>query len=75
MTKEQLSEFNGRPIRFTVGGLPFVGVLHHDGWRHAFKIIYPVVDDGKGRNEAFPLHDALIERIVFDHDQNLLALG
>jgi hypothetical protein len=75
MTKEQLAQFNGRPIKFTVGGLPLLGVVHHDGWRDAFKIIYSVVDEGRGRNESFPLHDALIERITFDEEQNSLSMS
>ncbi len=74
MTKEKLGQLNGRSIKFTIGGLQFVGVLHYDGWRDAFRIIYPVVEEGKGRNEGFPLHGALIERIAFDHERNILTM-
>ncbi len=74
MTKDELGQFNGRSIRFTIGGLSFLGTVQHDSWRNAFKIIYPVVEEGRGRNEGFPLHTALIERITFDQQQNTLTL-
>jgi len=75
MTKEQLGHFNGRTIRFTVGGLAFLGALHYDSWRDTFRIIYPVEEEGRSRNEDLPLHGPLIERISFDSQENLLLLG
>jgi hypothetical protein len=74
MTKEQLGQFNGRSIRFTVGGLSFQGAVHYDSWRDAFRIIYPVVEEGRCKNKDFPLSDVLIERISFDQQQNVLTL-
>jgi len=75
MTKEQLGQFNGRSIKFTIGGLSFLGALQHDSWRGAFKIIYPIVEDGRARNDDCPLNDPLIERITFDEQQNMLMMG
>jgi len=75
MTKEQLGQFNGRSIRFTLGGLSFQGAVHYDSWRDAFRIIYPVVNDGRARNEDLPLNGALIERISFDARENVLKLA
>jgi hypothetical protein len=74
MTKDQLGQFNGRSIKFTIGGLSFLGTVQHDSWRDAFKIIYSVVEEGKARNEGFPLHAALIERITFDEHENVLTM-
>ena len=74
MTKAQLGQFNGRSIRFTLGGLSFQGAVHYDAWRDAFRIIYPVVNDGRARNEDLPLNGALIERISFDSQENVLKL-
>jgi hypothetical protein len=74
MTKEHLGHFNGRSIRFTLGGLTFQGAVHYDSWRDAFRIIYPVVEDGRARNEDLPLTSALIERINFNPHENLLVL-
>jgi hypothetical protein len=74
MTKEQLGHFNGRSIRFTVGGLQFEGAVHYDSWRDAFRIIYPVVEAGRARNENLPLNGALIERIQFSETENALTL-
>jgi hypothetical protein len=74
MTKEQLGQFNGRSIRFTVGGLQLQGALHYDSWRDAFRIIYAVVEEGKSRNENLPLNGALIERIRFNEEENALTL-
>jgi hypothetical protein len=74
MTKEQLEQFNGRSIRFNAGGLSFQGAVNYDAWRDAFRIIYPVIEDGRSRNEDFHLNSALIERISFDPQQNILVL-
>jgi hypothetical protein len=74
MTKEQLGDFNGRSIRFSLGGLAFQGAVHYDSWRDKFRIIYPVVEEGKSHNHDLPLHNALIERITFSPDDNLLLL-
>jgi len=74
MTKEQLGQFNGRSIRFSLGGLTFQGAIHYDSWRDAFRIIYPVIEDGRSRNEDLPLNGALIERISFSPKDNLLVL-
>jgi len=75
MTKKQLGQFNGRSIRFSLGGLTFQGAVHYDSWRDAFRIIYPVVEDGRSRNEDLPLSAALIERISFSSQENLLVLN
>ncbi len=74
MTKEQLGQFNGRSIRFTVGGLEFQGALHYDSWKESFRIIYSVIEKGKARNLDLPLNGALIERIHFDEAGNVLTL-
>jgi hypothetical protein len=74
MTKEQLGQFNGRSIRFTVGGLALQGAVHYDSWRDSFRIIYSVVEEGKARNENLPLNGALIERIRFSEEENALTL-
>jgi hypothetical protein len=74
MTKEQLGQFNGRSIRFTVGGLQFQGAVHYDSWKDTFRIIYPVVEGGRARNENLPLNGALIERINFNDEENTLTL-
>jgi hypothetical protein len=74
MTKEQLGQFNGRSIRFTVGGAQFQGALHYDSWRDAFRIIYSVVEEGRAQNDNLPLNSALIERIRFDDKENVLTL-
>jgi hypothetical protein len=75
MTKEQLGHFNGRTIRFSLGGLTFQGAVHYDSWRDAFRIIYPVTEDGRARNQDLPLSAALIERISFSEQDNLLVLN
>ncbi len=75
MTKEQLGHFNGRTIRFSLGGLTFQGAIHHDSWRDSFRIIYAVVEDGRARNEDLQLSAALIERISFSTEENLLVLS
>lgn len=74
MTKEQLGQFNGRSIRFTVGGLALHGAVHYDSWRDSFRIIYSVQEEGKARNENLPLNGALIERIRFSEEENALTL-
>jgi hypothetical protein len=74
MTKEQLGQFNGRSIRFTVGSLAFEGAVHYDSWRDSFRIIYSVADEGRARNENLPLNGALIERIRFSEQENVLTL-
>ena len=74
MTKEQLGQFNGRSIKFTIGGLSFLGAVHYDAWRDAFRIIYSVIEEGKARNEDCPLNTVQIERIAFDEQANILTL-
>ena len=74
MTKEQLGHFNGRSIKFSLGGLHFRGAIHFDEWRDSFRIIYPVIEEGRQRNEDFPLNGSLIERIQFDEQENMLTL-
>jgi len=74
MTKDQLKPFNGRSIRFTIASLPFVGAVHYDSWRDSFRIIYPIVEEGRTRNENCPLNSVLIERITFDEQQNILTM-
>ena len=74
MSKDQLRLFNGRSIQFEIGGVEFLGALHYTAWSDSFRIIYPVVEEGKTRNEDFPLNAALIERITFDEANNILTL-
>jgi hypothetical protein len=74
MIKEQLGHFNGGSIRFSVGGLRFEGAVHDDSWRDAFRIIYPIVESGRVRNDNLPLNGALIEHIQFSETKNALTL-
>jgi len=75
MTKEELGRFNGRPIKFNVSGVSFLGSIHHTAMDDSFRVIYPVVEEGKARNENLPLTDCLIERIVFIEEENLLMIA
>jgi hypothetical protein len=74
MSKDQLRLFNGRSIKFEISGVAFLGAVHYTAWSGSFRIIYPVIEEGKTRNQDFRLNSALIERITFDEEQNLLTL-
>jgi hypothetical protein len=74
MTKDKLAQFNSRQIKFTIGGVRFLGILAFDRDRSAFSILYSDLDSGRDRNRVLDLSDILIERITFDDRQEILTL-
>ena len=74
MNVEQLEKFNGRSIRFSIGGLSLQGAVHFNEGHGKFKIIYTVVSEGRAHNEDCPLNAALIARIHFDEEINMLTM-
>ena len=74
MTKEQLGQFNGRSSNSRRGHfVPGRGSLRL--LEGCVRVVYPVVEEGRARDEDFQLPSALIERINFDAQENVLTLG